>query len=67
MGVALQAAVSRGDVLRCARDGRLGHDRVGLWRLVHGFELQPFMVDPKIGWLQVFGVSLVLVGAVGGF
>lgn len=64
MGVSIQAAIGRRDVLRGAGDGRLGHDRVGIWRLVHGFELQPLVVNPKIRWLQVFGVSLVFVGAV---
>lgn len=65
MRVALQAAVGRRDVLGRARDRRLRHDRVGLRRLVNGFELQPLVVDPEIGRLQVFGVALVLVGAVG--
>lgn len=63
--VALQAAVGRRDVLGRAGDGRLRHDRVGLRRLVHGLELQPLVVDPQVGRLQVFGVALVLVGAVG--
>lgn len=63
--VALQATVGRRDVLGRAGDGRLRHDRVGLRRLVHGLELQPLVVDPQVGRLQVFGVALVLVGAVG--
>lgn len=63
--VALQAAVGRRDVLGRAGDGRLRHDRVGLRRLVNGLELQPLVVDPQVGRLQVFGVALVLVGAVG--
>lgn len=63
--VALQAAIGRRDVLRGAWDGRLGHDRVGVWRLVHGLQLQPLVVDPQVGWLQVFGVALVFVGTVG--
>lgn len=65
MRVALQAAVGRRDVLGRAGDGRLRHNRVGLWRLVHGLELQPLVVDPQVGRLQVFGVTLVLVGAIG--
>lgn len=66
MGVAVQAAVSGRDVLRGAGDGRLGHDRIGVRRLVHGFEFQPLVVNPKVRWLQVLGVPLVLVGAVRG-
>lgn len=62
--VALQAAVGRRDVLGRAGDRRLRHDRVGVRRLVHGLELQPLVVDPQVGRLQVFGVALVLVGAV---
>lgn len=64
--VAVQAAVGRRDVLRGAGDGRLRHDRVGVRRLVHGLELQPLVVNPEVGGLQVFGVALVFVGAVGG-
>lgn len=64
VGVALQATVSRRDVLWCAGDRRFGHDRVWLWGLIHGFEFQPLVVNPKIWWLQVFGVSLVFVGAI---
>lgn len=66
VGVAVQAAVSRGDVLWGAGDGRLGHDRVWVRWLVHRFEFQPLVVNPKIRWFQVFGVSLVFMGAVGG-
>lgn len=65
VGVAVQAAVGGRDVLRGPRDGRLCHHRVGLGRLVHGLELQPLVVDPQVGGLQVFGVPFVLVGAVG--
>lgn len=65
VGVAVQAAVGGRDVLRGPRDGRLCHHRVGLGRLVHGLELQPLVVDPQVGGLQVFGVAFVLVGAVG--
>lgn len=65
MWVALQAAIGRCDVLRGAGDGRLGHDWVGVWRLVYGLELQSLMVDPQVGRLQVFGVALVFVGTVG--
>lgn len=65
VGVAVQAAVGGRDVLRGPRDGRLRHHRVGLGRLVHGLELQPLVVDPQVGGLQVFGVPFVLVGAVG--
>lgn len=64
VGVVVEAAVSRRDVLRGPRDGRFRHDRVGVRRLVHGLELQPLVVNPKIRRLQVFGVSFVLVGAV---
>lgn len=64
MGVVLQAAVGRRDVLRGAGDGCFGHDWVGVWRLVHGLEFQPLVVNPKIRWLQVFGVSFVFMGAV---
>lgn len=67
VGVALQSAVSRGDVLWGAGNGGFSHDWVGVWRLVHGFKLQPLVVNPKIGWLQVFGVPLVFVRAVGRF
>lgn len=66
MGIALQAAVSRRDVLRRARNGCFCHDRVGLRGLIHGLEFQPLVVNPEIGWLQVFGVAFVFVGAVGG-
>lgn len=66
VGVTLKAAVSRCDVLGGAGDGRLGHDRVGVWRLVRGFQFQPLVVNPKIRRLQVLGVSLVLVGAIRG-
>lgn len=65
VGVAVEAAVRRRDVLRGPGDGGLRHHRVGLRRLVHGLELQPLVVNPKIRRLQVFGVSFVLVGAVG--
>lgn len=66
MGVAVHAAVSRCDVLGGAGDRRFGHDRVGVWRLVHGLEFQPLVMNPKIRWLQVFGVSLVFMGAIRG-
>lgn len=66
VGVAVQAAVGRRDVLRGAGDGRFRHDRVGIRRLVHGLQLQPLVVNPQIGGLQVFGVPLVFVGAVRG-
>lgn len=64
VGVVVETAVRRRDVLRGARDGGFRHDRVGVRRLVHGLELQPLVVNPKIRRLQVFGVSFVLVGAV---
>lgn len=64
MGVVVQAAIGRRDVLGGAGDGRFCHDWVGVWRLVHGLQFQPLVVNPEIRWFQVFGVSLVFVGAV---
>lgn len=66
VGVAVQAAVSRRDVLRGTGDGCFGHNRVWIWWLVHGLELQPLVVNPKIRWFQVLGVALVFVWAVWG-
>lgn len=65
MGV--KATVSWRDVLRAPGDGRFRHDRVGVRGLVHGLEFEPLVVDPQVGRFEVFGVSLVLVGAIGRF
>ena len=66
VGNAVEAAVGRRDVLGAAGDGRVRHGWVGVRGLVHGLELQPLVVDPEVGGLEVLGVALVLVGAVGG-
>ena len=66
VGDAVETTVGRRDVLGAAGDGRVRHGRVGVRGLVHGLELQPLVVDPQVRGLEVLGVALVLVGAVGG-
>lgn len=67
MDVAVHGIVHRGDVLGIARDRGVCHDGVGIWGFINGFELQPLVMDPKVWRFDIFGVALVLVGAVHGF
>lgn len=67
MDVAVHGIVHRGDVLGVAGDGGVCHDGIGVWGFINGFELQPLVMDPKVWRFDIFGVALVLVGAVHGF
>lgn len=67
MDIAVHGIIHRGDVLGVARDRGVCHDGIGIWGFINGFELQPLVMDPKVGRFDIFGVPLVLVGAIDGF
>lgn len=65
--IAVHGIVHRGDVLGVARDRGVCHDGIRIWGFINGFELQPLVMDPKVWRFDIFGVPLVLVGAIHGF
>lgn len=67
MDIAVHGIIHRGDVLGVARDRGVCHDGIGIWGFINGFELQPLVMDPKVGRFDIFGVPLVLVGAIDRF
>lgn len=64
MDVAVHGIVDWCDILGVARNWGVGHDGVRVWRLVDGLQLQPLVMDPEVWGFDIFGVPLVLVGAV---
>lgn len=67
MDTAVHGIIHWGDVLGVARDRGVCHDGIGIWGFINGFELQPLVMDPKVGRFDIFGVPLVLVGAIDRF
>lgn len=64
MNVAVHGIINWCDILRVTRNWRISHDRVWVWRLIDGFQLQSLMMDPEVWGFDIFGVPFVLVGAI---
>ena len=64
MNVAVHGIINWCDILRVTRNWRISHDRVWVWRLIDGFQLQSLMMDPEVWGFDIFGVPFVLVEAI---